>query len=329
MNKYVLVTGGAGYIGSHICKELNTDGFTPITFDNLSTGHASFVRWGPLIVGDLRNQNEIEEVFARYEIKSVIHVAAKAYVGESMGNPIKYYRENIETITNLMEVFTKNLGEHFIFSSSCATYGEPEIEFIGESCPQNPVNPYGFTKLAGEKLIIQLGELFPFSYSILRYFNVAGADPALELGESHLDEPHLIPRLISAAKNGQKIQIFGNDYGTPDGTAIRDFIHVSDLALAHCVALRRSFTTRESLIANLGSGNGHSVLEIANSLKDFFPELELEFCERRPGDPPRLVSKSELDENAFAWKPKHSKIEQILHSAINWDDLLSRSKRGV
>jgi UDP-glucose-4-epimerase GalE len=326
MDKYVLVTGGAGYIGSHICKELNENGFTPITFDNLSTGHTSFVRWGPLVVGDLRNQSAIEEVFECYEIKSVIHVAAKAYVGESMVDPIKYYRENIETITNLMEVFTSNLGEHFIFSSSCATYGDPQADFIGESCPQNPVNPYGFTKLAGEKLIMQLETLFPFNYSILRYFNVAGADPALELGEIHSDEPHLIPRLISAAKNGEKIQIFGDDYDTPDGTAIRDFIHVSDLALAHYVALRRSIANRENLIANLGSGNGYSVLEIASSLKKFFPGLELEFSDRRPGDPTRLVSKTELDEIEFAWKPRYSKIEQILDSAINWDNLLSRHK---
>jgi UDP-glucose 4-epimerase len=225
-----------------------------------------------------------------------------------------------------MEVFTSNLGEHFIFSSSCATYGDPQADFIGESCPQNPVNPYGFTKLAGEKLIMQLETLFPFNYSILRYFNVAGADPALELGEIHSDEPHLIPRLISAAKNGEKIQVFGDDYDTPDGTAIRDFIHVSDLALAHYVALRRSIANRENLIANLGSGNGYSVLEIASSLKKFFPGLELEFSDRRPGDPTRLVSKTELDEIEFAWKPRYSKIEQILDSAINWDNLISRHK---
>jgi UDP-glucose-4-epimerase GalE len=324
MNKNVLVTGGAGYIGSHICKALNENGFTPITFDNLSTGHAIFVRWGPFIVGDLRNQTAIEEVFERYEIKSVIHVAAKAYVAESMVNPIKYYRENIETITNLMEVFTKNFGEHLIFSSSCATYGDPEVGSIGESCPQNPVNPYGFTKLAGEKLIIQLESIFQFNYSILRYFNVAGADPGLELGEIHSDEPHLIPRLISAARNGQRIQIFGDDYDTPDGTTIRDFIHVSDLALAHCVALTRSIRKKQNLIANLGSGTGHSVLEVANSLKKFFPDLELEFCERRPGDPPRLVSKSDLEDIEFEWKPKHSKIDEILDSAINWDNMLSR-----
>lgn len=324
MSRNVLVTGGAGYVGSHICKALSENGYSPITFDNLSTGHAEFVKWGPLIVGDLRNQPAIEEAFIQYDIKSAIHVAAKAYVSESMSNPIKYYRENIETITNLMDVFTKNLGQHFIFSSSCATYGEPKIEFISESCPQNPVNPYGVTKLAGEKLIAQLSSIYGFKFSILRYFNVAGADSALEIGEVHLGEPHLIPRLIWAAKSGEEFRIYGSDYNTHDGTAVRDFIHVSDLASAHLVALQRSISTRENLIANLGTGNGYSVLEITNAMKSYFPNLKVLICEKRTGDPARLVSKSDLDSSEFNWSPKHSQINQILVSAINWDEKISR-----
>ena len=322
MKHNVLVTGGAGYIGSHICKALSLAGYNPITFDNFSTGHRSFVKWGPLFEGELLNVSHLEQVFCDYKIESVVHVAAKAYVEESMQNPIKYYKENIFGITNLLEAFLNHGGKNFIFSSSCATYGEPEVSPITESTLQAPINPYGFSKLAGEKLIKSLSRNNDFNFAILRYFNVAGADSSLEIGELHENETHLFPLLIDAAYKKNTFNIFGSDYDTADGTAERDYIHVSDLADAHMVAFKTIKEGKRELVVNLGTGKSLSVMEITNMARSIFPDLQITFKERRVGDPPRLESKSEVGKDIFNWRPTRSTLENIFYSAVDWHQSL-------
>jgi UDP-glucose 4-epimerase len=324
MTKNVLVTGGAGYVGSHACKVLSQNGFMPITFDNLSTGHRQFVKWGPFFQGDLLNQFDIEEVFDQYKIESVMHFAAKAYVNESVKNPLKYYRENIQGSINLLETFIDRKGKEFVFSSSCATYGDPNVEFITEATPQNPINPYGFTKLAIEKLIVDLGKLHKFNYTILRYFNAAGADRDCEIGESHIDETHVIPLLIRAASNRESFKIFGDQFETPDGTAIRDYVHVSDLALAHLRALRRMIDQHTNVVCNLGSGRGTSVLDLVNEIKSWKSDFQVNFVEARLGDPATLIASNELSKHLLDLSYENSRIDLILQSAISWFEKDSR-----
>jgi UDP-glucose-4-epimerase GalE len=317
--KNVLVTGGAGYIGSHTCKELKKSGYLPIVFDNLSTGNADFVKWGPLFIGDLLNIHDVKNVFEQYEIDTVIHFAGKAYVNESVVNPIKYYRENIGGAVNLLEAFTRNNGRHFIFSSSCATYGDSISEFIGEEETQTPINPYGFTKLAIEKLIGNLQLTHDFKYAILRYFNAAGADEELEIGEDHTPETHVIPLMLKALAKGEIFQIFGDNYNTIDGSTIRDYTHVCDLAEAHISALDYISRLNVDLVCNLGSGNGISTLELAKKMQELNPDFRFEFGARREGDPSRLVAnnlKSVEKLNLFYQK---SDIDNVLRSAINWE----------
>ena len=318
MSSNILVTGGAGYIGSHVCKALSLSGLTPIVFDNFSTGHRDFVKWGPVFEGDLLEKTDINQVFSEYQIDSVMHIAGKASVLESMTNPLKYYMENIIGITNLLETFQLKGGQNFIFSSSCATYGEPTTPYIIESTPQNPINPYGFSKLAGEKLIKYLAENSNFNYAILRYFNVAGADSHLEIGESHEQETHLIPLIIEAATSGRKFYIYGNDYDTPDGTPVRDYIHVTDLADAHVIALTSILSQKQNLVVNLGSGLALSIMDVIHEARKKYPNLEIEFAQRRAGDPSRLVSSSEVEKRRFNWTPKHSNLETIFTSASEW-----------
>jgi len=318
MSNNVLVTGGAGYIGSHACKTLSENGFVPIAFDNLSTGHRDFVKWGPFFKGDLLNQNQIEEVFEKYEIQSVMHFAAKAYVGESVLDPIKYYRENIQGSVNLLEIFVKKKAKAFVFSSSCATYGNPNISTIDEKVLQLPINPYGFTKLAIEKLIIDLSKLYNFNYAILRYFNAAGADKDLEVGEKHLDETHVIPLLIEAALQDKVFKVYGSDYETPDGTAVRDYVHVTDIAIAHLCSLESILNYKKNTICNLGTGTGVSVLELIEHIKKWKKDLRVEFENRRSGDPPRLVADNVLSKDILKLKYDNSKLELIVSSAIRW-----------
>jgi UDP-glucose-4-epimerase GalE len=318
MPRNILVTGGAGYVGSHTCKTLHEYGFTPVTFDNLSTGHREFVKWGPLYEGDLLKQSDIEEVFDLYKIDCVMHFAAKAYVNESTLDPIKYYRENIQASVNLLETFIQHKGKAFVFSSSCATYGIPNLPYINENTSQNPINPYGFTKLAIEKLIIDLQKLHNFNYTILRYFNAAGADANLEIGESHLNETHVIPLLLRAAEVNGTFKIFGHDYDTPDGTAVRDYVHVNDIALGHLRSLEVMLEQKRNIICNLGTGIGISVLELVNQIKLWKSDFTIKFEPRRSGDPASLVAENKLSQEVLQIDYQNSNLAQILQTAIDW-----------
>lgn len=319
-DRNVLVTGGAGYIGSHTCKVLKKNGYNPITFDNLSTGHRDFVKWGPLIQGDLLDKSSIEKAFHQYEINTVMHFAAKAYVHESIDNPIKYYRENIQGSMNLLETFVENKGKAFIFSSSCATYGEWDDETIDENTLQLPINPYGFTKLAIEKLILDLQPMHQFHFAVLRYFNAAGADSDLEIGEKHQPESHVIPLLIEAGlKNGQ-FKIYGKNHNTADGTAVRDYIHVTDIALAHLKSLEIVSSQDRNLVCNLGSGRGTSVLELVTELKKMKKDFSIIFEPKKKGDPSSLVASNTLSRKILNLNYENSNLENILKTALKWQE---------
>lgn len=317
----ILVTGGAGYIGSQTCKLLHQKGFIPVTFDNLSTGHPENVQWGPLEIGDIREKGDLGRLFDKYKFKSVFHFAAKAYVGESVSDPLSYFSTNISGSINLIEEFLYRGGENFIFSSSCATYGEPIVDFISENQEQKPINPYGFTKLAIEKLVIALAKNGEFNFAILRYFNAAGADLNCEIGEWHDPETHVIPLLIQSLRNKQPFTIFGSDYETLDGTAVRDYIHVVDLADAHWAALQEISENSRNLIVNVGTGIGISIKELVDMVSELDPDFRVLFEERRSGDPAKLVADISLIEKELKWKPRHSTGRKILETAINWHDL--------
>ena len=287
-------------------------------FDNLSSGHREFVKWGPFVAGDLLNQSDIELVIDDYEIELVMHFAAKAYVNESVENPIKYYRENIQGSLNLLETFVKKNGKGIVFSSSCATYGQIEIDKIGEDTRQSPINPYGFTKLAVERLLLDLAHIHKFNYSILRYFNAAGADADLEIGEMHENESHVIPLLINAAFKSEVFKVYGDDYGTPDGTAVRDYVHVEDIASAHLRALQVMINRKQNIICNLGTGNGISVLQLVNQIQEWKKDFKFEFEPRREGDPHSLIADNRLSIDLLQADYKKSTLEVILKSAISW-----------
>jgi UDP-glucose-4-epimerase GalE len=317
-NRNILVTGGAGYVGSHICKILKDKGYTPVVFDNLSTGHKEFVKWGPLYVGDILSLSDLESAFQKFSISSVIHCAAKAYVSESVSNPIKYYRENINGSINLLETFIKYRGSYFVFSSSCAVYGNTTNIRIKENHEATPINPYGFTKLAIEKLILDLKNIHKFNFAILRYFNAAGAELESNIGEWHEPETHVIPLMINSLKTQDAFKIFGNDYSTYDGTAIRDFVHVSDLALAHTNSLEFLASSKQDILCNIGSGDEISVLDLVLQMQKLDPEFHYIFEKRRTGDPEYLVANNELSKIKLKMEYKNSNISNILKTALQW-----------
>jgi UDP-glucose-4-epimerase GalE len=318
MSKNVLVTGGAGYIGSHTCKELSRNGFTPIVFDDLSTGHEEFIKWGPLFIGNVKSKRDLRKVFDEYDIKLVIHFAAKANIKESTINPIKYFKENIYGTTNLLNQFLASNGEVLIFSSSCSVYGEQNADKISENTTQNPINPYGFSKLASEKLINYLKFSNNFNFSILRYFNVAGADASLEIGELHQNESHVVPLLIMALLKNETFLVNGKDFDTLDGTAIRDYVHVSDVAKAHVLALQYNISEKKDITCNLGSGRGISVLELINEIKKINPDFLYDFREKRQGDPSKLIADIEIAKDVLHWEPKQSNVSDIINSSLAW-----------
>ncbi len=315
-NNYVLVTGGAGYIGSSTCQALSRRGLTPVVFDNLSTGHREFVKWGPLVVGDLQDKDSVDNVFKEFQIRNVMHFASKAYVGESVQNPLKYYRENIGGAVNLLESFVLNNGKNLIFSSSCATYGEPLSETINEQHQQAPVNPYGMTKLVIEKLILDVKKAHDFNFGILRYFNAAGCLPNSGLSERHNPETHVIPLMVKAATEGQTFYINGSDYNTFDGTTIRDYIHVADLAEAHILSLDYIDKSNLDLVCNVGSGKGISTLQLAKKMKELYPSFKYAFGDRRPGDPSQLIADNSLSKEILGIKYNNSGIDFIFESAL-------------
>ena len=318
----ILVTGGAGYIGSHINKLLAHEGYETVVFDNLIYGHREAVKWGTLIEGDLKNINEIEAVFGKYPIEAVFHFAAYAYVGESVAEPEKYYYNNIGCTLNLLKVMRKYGCDKIIFSSSCATYGEPEKTPITEDMPQNPINPYGFTKYAVERIFKDYDKAYGLKYVVLRYFNAAGADPEGEIGEAHDPETHIIPLILDAAGGKRpNVKVFGTDYPTRDGSCIRDYIHVSDLATAHLLALRHLETEKESQFLNLGNTKGTSVLELIEAAKRVTGrDIPVVLSERRPGDPAILVGSSEKAKRVLGWEPLYGDIDTIVRHAWAWHE---------
>lgn len=316
----ILVIGGAGYIGSHMCKYLANNGYNPIVLDNLVYGHRQAVKWGPFIEGSINDSSLINSVFSEYQIVAVMHFAAFCYVGESVTDPAKYYRNNVANTLNLLEVMVEKNINNFIFSSSCATYGEPVETPITEQHPQNPINPYGRTKLMVEQILDDFKDAYGLESVCLRYFNAAGADPDGELGEDHKPETHLIP-LVLQTTLGQResIDIFGDDYPTRDGTCIRDYIHINDLAQAHFLALQRLLNGQSGGKFNLGNGNGYSVQEVIEVARDITGKsIPSNIIEKRRGDPAVLVGSSERATNDLGWNPHFPDLHTIIKTAWKW-----------
>jgi UDP-arabinose 4-epimerase len=318
-SKAVLVTGGAGYIGSHTCKALARAGYTPVTYDNLSHGHPWAVQWGPLVRGDLADGDLLARTLVRYSIKAVIHFAAFAYVGESMSAPGQYFRNNVANTLTLLEAMQRSEVDTIVFSSTCATYGVPGKVPIDEDEPQKPINPYGESKLFVERMLRWWESAHGLRWTALRYFNAAGADPEGDIGEDHEPETHLIPIAVQAAMGLRApLEIFGSDYPTQDGTAIRDYIHVSDLATAHVAALKRLMQGGSSLALNLGTGVGHSVRDVVSMVEVFGGRVPTRFGARRAGDPPQLVAAAHRARDVLDWEPRHSSLDDIVATAWRW-----------
>ena len=318
--RLVLVPGGAGYIGSHTCKALAAAGYVPVTFDNLIHGHRDAVRWGPLVVADLADRGAIERALREHHIGAVVHFAAFAYVGESMTDPGRYFRNNITCSMQLLDAMQAVGVSNIVFSSTCATYGIPEVGPITEDTPQRPVNPYGESKLFVERALHWHGVAHDLRSVALRYFNAAGADPAGELGERHDPETHLVPLAIDAALGlAPPLRVMGTDYDTPDGTAVRDYIHVTDLADAHVRALAYLERGGVSTAMNLGTGTGHSVRDVISAVERAtgrkVPRIN---SPRRAGDPPALVASPDRARAALGWTPRHSDLDSIVRTALAW-----------
>ncbi len=315
----ILITGGAGYIGSHVVKELLRRGHQPIVYDNLQTGHRKAVNRADLIEADLADERKLRETFENFPIHSVMHFAADSQVGESLENPLKYFNNNLRNSLKLIETMIEFNVKKFVFSSSASVYGEPREVPIPEGHPCLPINPYGETKWIFEKILQKLSEEGKLDFISLRYFNAAGADPDGGIGEDHSPETHLIPIAIKAAMEGKPVPIFGTDYDTPDGTCIRDYIHVTDLAGAHILALERLDSGGPSRIYNLGNGNGYSVREVIETVRKV-TGLKVAAIEapRRAGDPARLVASSEKIKRELGWVPQYPALETIIETAWQW-----------
>ena len=324
----ILITGGAGYVGSHCAKELAAAGHEGIVFDNLSSGHCDLVRWGRLIKGDIRDAAALDAAFAAYRIDAVMHFAALAYVGESVQTPNRYYDVNVNGTRILLDAMVRACAPLIVFSSSCAIYGEPDQTPIGENTPLNPINPYGFTKLVCERMMDDFGRAYGLKSARLRYFNAAGADPSGEIGEDHEPETHLIPLILDAASGLRPaVQIFGTDYQTPDGTAIRDYVHVSDLARAHVLALQYLLDGGPSIAVNLASGRGASVREVIDTASAVTgTTIDARDSPRRPGDPSILVAEATRAREFFGWSVERSDLYKIIQDAWRWH---GRRFRGI
>jgi UDP-arabinose 4-epimerase len=317
--KNVLVTGGAGYVGSHTAKALAQSGCMPVTYDNLVYGHEWAVKWGPLVQGDIGDRDRLLATFRQYEIGAVLHFAAYAYVGESMSAPEKYFDNNVMKSLTLLETLRQAGIRHIVFSSSCATYGTPEHMPINEDTPQRPVNPYGETKFIMERALHWYGVAHGLGSVALRYFNAAGADPVGQIGEDHSPETHLIPLVLDAALGRRTVEVYGTDYPTSDGTCIRDYIHVTDLADAHLRALRYLAAGGVSTALNLGTGEGHSVRQVIASAERVTGRTVLRrLAPRRQGDPAVLVADPARARSVLQWQPAHSSLDSIISTAWRW-----------
>jgi UDP-glucose-4-epimerase GalE len=316
----VLVTGGAGYIGSHCCKELHKKGYHPVVVDNLVYGHRENVKWGDFFEGDIADPKLMTEVFSSHDIQAVIHFAAYAYVGESMTAPMKYYKNNVQKTIDLLHRAINHEIKLFIFSSSCAVYGMPHTTPIDEHHSRYPISPYGRSKFMVEEILSDCSEAYPFEYISLRYFNAAGADPQGDIGENHDPETHLIPLILDVATGrSDEIKVFGCDYETEDGSCIRDYIHVTDLARAHVLALEKLLDGEPSHSINLGTGKGFSVLEaIALAQKITGKDIPYMVTDRRPGDPPVLVASNQKALLELGWQPIYTSPEDIIQTAWTW-----------
>lgn len=326
--KAVLVTGGAGYIGSHTCKALSEAGYLPVAYDNLVHGHTWAVKWGPLVHADIGDSRRVRETLLTYDIAAVIHFAAYAYVGESMAKPGMYFRNNSMNTLALLEAMNDAGADKIVFSSTCATYGIPRELPMHEESEQKPINPYGESKLFVEKMLHWWGCAHDVRSIALRYFNAAGADAEGEIGEDHTPETHLIPLAIQAASGERShLDVYGTDYPTPDGTAVRDYIHVSDLAHAHVAALRKLEGGAPSTSLNLGTGRGHSVNEVIEMVERVsgrrVPRVN---APRRAGDPPELVARASRAREMLGWNPASSSLETIVGSAWRWHSAAQRTE---
>jgi len=325
---HVLVVGGAGYIGSHVCKALSDAGITPVTFDNLSTGHSWAVQYGPFIQGDL--EDDLDFIFQKYPIKAVLHLASLINVRDSIVNPALYYEKNLIGTLSLLKAMRGAGVLHLVFSSTAAIYGAPQSIPIDELHPKRPLNAYGKTKWAIEGMLEDFSHAYGLKFAALRYFNACGADPSGKIGEAHEPETHLIPLVIRTALGLQNsLQIYGNNYPTPDGTAIRDYVHVLDLASAHLKALDYLLNTGESLQVNLGTGSGYSVQEIIDEVALFSQrEIRTEILPRLDHDSPILVADPTVAKKILKWNPEYSDLPNIISSAWNWQQNLSKLKES-
>lgn len=317
MKRSVIVTGGAGFIGSHTCKRLAQQGYHPVVLDNLVTGHRDNVRWGPFVEGDIRNKSLVSTILDIYKPEAVIHFAGSAYVGESVLKPEKYYLNNVVGSLQLLECCVEAGVKNFIFSSSCATYGIPQRLPIDEKCKQYPTNPYGRTKLIVEGALEDFSRAHDLHFVSLRYFNAAGADPDGDLFERHDPETHLIPRaLLAASGHIPVLQVFGNNYETEDGTCIRDYIHVCDLADGHISALEYLVSGGDNIAINLGAGRGISVKQILHAVESITGcKVPVSMAQRRPGDPPELYANTKLASSSLGFNARFSNIETIISTA--------------
>jgi UDP-arabinose 4-epimerase len=315
----IIVTGGAGYIGSHVCKVLAAKGFEPVVFDNLSRGNRWAVKWGPLEVGDIADSARLRGVLEQYRPASVMHFAAYAYVGESVENPLLYYNNNVAGTAALLQTIIDFQAIPFVFSSTCSTYGVPEVLPIPEDHPQRPINPYGFSKLVVERMLADLNSARGLRSVALRYFNAAGADPDGEIGEAHDPETHLIPLVLAAARDGNPVDVFGDDYDTADGTCVRDYIHVLDIAEAHVRALEYLLRGGASCYLNLANARGYSVKEvIATAERVTGKPIRVRMVRRRAGDPAVLVGSHKRARAILGWEPTRSDLAIQLRDAWNW-----------
>lgn len=316
----VLVAGGAGYIGSHVALELSRRGYEPVVYDNLSKGHRQAVTTGSLVVGEIDDTKLLTKVMTGEGIEAVIHLAAHSLVGESVQNPAKYFQNNISGGLRLLEAVIASKVKYFVFSSTAAVYGEPEEIPIAEDHPKRPTNPYGFSKLTFEGILEAYEKAYGLRFISLRYFNAAGADPEAGIGEDHHPESHLIPIVLQVALGKRKgLELYGTDYPTPDGTCIRDYIHVTDLSLAHLLALEALFQGGDSSFYNLGNGEGYSNREVIKTVEKVTGrEIPVTESPRRPGDPAVLVASSAAIRERLGWAPDYPELEQIVETAWEW-----------
>lgn len=315
----ILVTGGAGYIGSHTCKALAAAGFEPVAYDNLSRGNRWAVKWGPLELGDIADRARLREVLERYQPAAAIHFAAYAYVGESVEDPNLYYQNNVCGSAALLRTLSEFQSMPLVFSSTCSTYGLPETIPISEDHPQHPINPYGFSKLVVERMLADLDRAHGLRSVSLRYFNATGADPEGEIGEMHDPETHLVPLVLTAARDDTAVTVFGDDYDTPDGTCIRDYIHVADLADAHVRALKYLLAGGVTCALNLANARGYSVMEVIETARRICGRpIRVELAPRRAGDPPILIGSADRARKILGWTPARSALDAQIADAWNW-----------